>query len=517
MALRGTTTLTRVLACLGVFVAASHAQAEGIETTVSGTVGLGRAATVLRVNDFMATWQNPANLAVIPSNDLGAELRLPLLDACFDRIQDPDAKYRTMNPAQGYYGSESFKPVCNKGSIMPAGNLGWAQAFESGFGYGIGFFTPAAVPNLEYGSDVVVSQALNPDNERYPITLSGEESPNRFLLLKRQQLGGFLQVGAGYRFSPLVRVGASLGWGFATLQNRSIASVQGGTFQDQEVLNDVRVSDAFIPRAMASVVVTPLPSLELAAALTYQGDVDGVGSIDVTANGIQGAPRGNCRAPEGTSPGPHCRIDDVKLTAPFPRLSATVGVRYASLRAGRTRALDPMKDEHWDIELNGTWSQTSHVDQYSITVFEGTPGARIAFSSSERGNALPLPATLTIPYNWKDTLGLRLGGDYNILPNFLAVRAGVSYESNAIPTAYMNIDAWAVTRVGLHAGGTLKLGNLKLSIAYAHIFFGDVSVPLKQGRITEIVSANPTQAQPVNEGDYTASLNVISGQINYAF
>jgi long-chain fatty acid transport protein len=305
-----------------------------------------------------------------------------------------------------------------------------------------------------------------------------------------------------------------LGWGFATLHNRSIASAIGGTFRDQEVLNDVKVSDWFIPRAMASVVVTPLPSLELAATLLYQGDVSGVGTVDITANGIRNAPRGDCRS---DAPGPNCRVDGAKLTAPFPRLSATLGVRYASLRSGRDRALDPMKDERWDIELNGSWSQTSHVDQYSLNLFQGEPEARILFSTAERSRLQPLPANITIPYKWKDTFGLRLGGDYNVLADLLAVRAGLSYESSAIPTAYMNIDSFAVTRFGLHAGGTVKLGNLKLSIAYAHIFFGSVSVPVGEGRVLETVSANPMNAQAVNEGDYSASLNVISGQVNYAF
>jgi long-chain fatty acid transport protein len=305
--------------------------------------------------------------------------------------------------------------------------------------------------------------------------------------------------------------------GFATLHNRSIASVQGGTFQDQEVLNDVRVHDYFIPRALISAVVTPLPFLEIAAALTYQGDVDGSGHVDITSNGIQGAPRKDCRVEDPQSPGSHCRVSNAQLIAPFPRLSATLGVRYASLRAGRERALDPLKDEHWDIELNASWSETSHVDQYSLTLFDGPPPARIAFSSSPRTTALALPGKLTIPYNWKDTIGLRLGGDYNVIAEMLAVRAGVSYESSATPREYMNIDAWAVTRVGLHAGGTLQLGKLKLSIAYAHIFFGSVNVPVGEGKVPEIVSANQAAAQPVNEGDYKASLDVISGQVNYAF
>jgi long-chain fatty acid transport protein len=265
------------------------------------------------------------------------------------------------------------------------------------------------------------------------------------------------------------------------------------------------------------VVVTPLPALELAATLTYQGDVDGSGTVDITANGIKEPNRKDCRAPDPENPGAFCRVNDARVLAPFPRLTATLGVRYASLRAGRERAIDPLKDERWDIELNATWSETSHVDNYVVTLYDGPPLARVAFSSSARSMALAVPGKLTIPYRWRDTIGLRLGGDYNVIAELLAVRAGVSYESSATPSAYMNIDAWAVTRVGLHAGGTLQLGKLKLSIAYAHIFFGSVNVPVGQGKIVEIVSANQASAQAVNEGDYSASLNVLSGQLNYAF
>ena len=66
-------------------------------------------------------------------------------------------------------------------------------------------------------------------------------------------------------------------------------------------------------------------------------------------------------------------------------------------------------------------------------------------------------------------------------------------------------------------GTSSRCTDLKLSIAYAHIFFGSVSVPVGEGKVLETVSANPMNAQAVNEGDYSASRNVISGQVNYAF
>ena len=516
MRMMGLTSSGRSVALLLACVVPQVARAEGLETTVSGTIGLGRAANVARVNDFMATSLNPANLAAVPSNDLGGELRLPWLHACFDRVRDPGASYRTNDPVLGYAGSESFAPVCNEGALMPTGNLGWAQAFESGWGYGVGFFTPAAIANLKYGSDTIVTQAAQAD-EMLPTTANGVESPNRFLLLAREQLGGFLQAGVGVTLSPLLRLGASLGLGFAKIHNKSVASVQGGTFQDQEVLNDLHVSDWMIPRATVGLVATPLPALEVAAVLTYQGDVNASGYVDLTANGLKNAARTDCRGLDAAAPGPYCRVDGASLKVPFPRLTATLGVRYSQLRAGRTRAFDPLKDERWDIELNASWSQTSHVDAYTLTLYRGPPSARVAFSSSPDTMPLAVPGKIVIPYHWRDTFSVRAGGDYNLIAERLAVRAGLSYEHSATPTPYMNIDAWAVTRVGLHLGGTYALGKLKLSLAYAHIFLGSVSVPLEQGRVPEIVSINQQAAQSVNEGDYSGSLDVVSGQVNFAF
>ncbi|HKP60364.1 MAG TPA: hypothetical protein VJV78_26745 [Polyangiales bacterium] len=92
------------------------AHAAGFEDTISGTINLGRAANALRVQDFMATWGNPANLAVLPRNDLGGELRVPFLQACFDRAKDNSAMYRVNDPARGLFGSESFSNVCNDGN-----------------------------------------------------------------------------------------------------------------------------------------------------------------------------------------------------------------------------------------------------------------------------------------------------------------------------------------------------------------------------------------------------------------
>lgn len=507
------------LACTSLVVmAAQRVEAAGLEDTMPGTIGLGRAAAALRVSDFMATWVNPANLATLGRGDLGGELRLPILHACFDRAKDNALEYRTNDPTLGYAGSESFGNVCNDAAPFPTGNLGWAKSFDTGWGYGIGFFTPALVPSMHYGANTIVTQSALP-GETLPTTPDGVESPNRFLLLERQVLGGFLQAGLGAQPIRQLRLGVAFGLGFASIKNVNVASVLGGTFRDQELLNAVHVTDAVIPHFTASVVVTPLDALELMASLTYQDDVRATGNVELTSNGIKGDQLRDCRA---TMPGTHCSIDNFKLTIPFPTLEAVLGVRYAQRRnAQASSGRDPMRDEVWDLELNGYWSQTSHVDQYTLDVYSEQPGSKgaptIAFSSAPKAVALALPQQAVIPRHWKDTFGVRFGGDFNVLPSKLALRAGVAYEGRAVPVEYMNIDAWPVAKLSLHAGATLAFDRVRLSLAYAHVFYQPIEMDVGVGGVKEIVSQSANKAQAVNEGFYDAAQDVISGQLNVAF
>lgn len=517
----GTTPSKIALALIvgSLFFAVPHrAHAAGIESTTGGTISLGRAANYLRVDDFMAIWQSPANLAVVAGANLGGEFRLPVLQACFDRAKDNSRLYRTTNPERGQFGEESFQNVCNEGTLIPTGNLGFVQAFDSGFGWGLGFFTPTAIPAMKYGNDVIVTQVPTA-RETLPITMSGVESPNRPLLLERDVLGGFIQAGAGYQFVKQFRIGLSLGAGFASIHNVNVGSIAGGTFRDQELLTDIHVSDSFIPRATVSFVAAPIDELEILGQLTYQSDIEADGHVEFTGNGIQNAPLTDCRVQEPGQPGPHCRSDGATLRVPYPNLEATIGARYAKRRAARERSLDPMRDEIWDVEIDGYWSQTSSVDQYVLTLYTPMTTAHtgVAFSSAPGTNAVDVPPQNVIPYNWRDTLGVRIGGDYNVVPEMLALRLGFSYESRAIPVEYMNIDAFAVGKLGIHVGGTLALGPVRLSAGYAHVFFQPIDVGVGTGKINELVSQNPAGAQAVNEGYYQAALDIFSVQANATF
>jgi long-subunit fatty acid transport protein len=492
---------------------AGTAHAAGIEDTVTGGYTLGRAAGVGSVNDFMAIWQNPANLAVVPGGNLGSELRLPFYNACFDRAFDPDATYKT--PTDDFKGNESFGNICNTGPLIPTGAGGLVQSYDNGFGWGIGVFAPAGIGALNFGHSTNVT--VDPSEaETLPTTTEGVEYPTRQMLIRRRQIGAWLTAGLGWQPTPKFRMGASFGYGIAWIDNKSMASSLGGSFSDSEIVNRLRATDWFVPRAIVSAVLTPVDAFELFTTLTYQADVNATGHTELTANGIKGAPLTNCLEER---PGPHCRVDGAKLDVPFPTLEAVLGFRYAERRHKRERVLDPMKDEKWDFSVEGSWAQTSHVKDFTAT-FAGPnddPAPRVSLTSDPERVAPFIPRKAVIPHNWKDTWGLRAGGDINLIPEAVAMRLGLSYSSNAVRPGYMNIDAYAVQKIGLHAGITLQSGNKKVTLAYAHIFYKDTTVPVGTGQVKEISSQLPNLANAVNEGFYQASLDVISLQSNISF
>jgi hypothetical protein len=518
------------------FGAPQVAHAGGVEDTVSGTVALGRAANYARVNDFMATWQNPANLAIAP-RQVGAELRVPFFNACFDRARDnrtttpggtPLDQDNNGTPGIQYRPEENFDEVCNEAPLLPAGNLGFAMPVGEKWGIGVGFFTPAGVGNLKFGDDNQPTVFPQPD-EMYETTTGGDLSPNRFLLLDRTILAGFLSLGVGYAPLRMLRVGASLSAGFADVKYRNFASLGPG-FQDQEILNDVNASDYFVPRATVSAVLTPIDAIEVMGSLTWNDDISAKGQVDITANGIQGAPRKSCyhrtadpmTGSDRASPGPHCRVDDIELSVPYQRFEAVLGIRYSDRKVPREQVLDPMQQETWDVELDAYWVHTGHVDNYTLKLFDPTTPSEewpfVAFSTApDQDNASSLPSKATLPHGWRDTYGARLGGDYNVLPEVLALRAGIAYETRGVPIKNMNLDYWPVQKTALHLGATWRIGPVDLSVAYAHIFNETIDVAVGQGNVKEVTAVYRERALAANEGTYRSSIDIVSLQGNYRF
>jgi hypothetical protein len=338
------------------------------------------------------------------------------------------------------------------------------------------------------------------------------------MAIARRGASAFLMAGLGVGLSRWLRAGLSVGWGVASVESRSVVSAQGGSFRDQEVITSINANAWFIPKAVASVVVSPWQALDLFGVVVYHGDIHAKGTADLNANGIKGAPRKSCSEP---NPGTNCRIEGVEVVVPFPTFEVVGGLRVAKLRRDRNGVLDPMRDEVFDLELEAIWTQTSHVDRFDVRLHdrptEDPHVPRVQWANVEGAFPSYVRQRSGVPKHWKDTLSFRAGGDLQLVPERLTIRGGASYATSAVSPGYMSIDYWPVEKFGVHAGATIAAGRFKLTAGYAHFFYKSVNVPVGTGMVKEIATVNETEATAVNEGFYRASQDLFSLQIDAAF
>lgn len=129
--------------------------------------------------------------------------------------------------------------------------------------------------------------------------------------------------------------------------------------------------------------------------------------------------------------------------------------------------------------------------------------------------------TIDIPRNFQDADSFRLGGEYRFLLGgyWLDGRAGVAYETSAVPPPYLSLSSLDFPKWILSFGGSLHVGkNWRLDAVLAHVFAQSVYVDPNAAQIPRInpLSGNaPLEA--VNGGNYSASANIVGVGMNYRF
>lgn len=130
-------------------------------------------------------------------------------------------------------------------------------------------------------------------------------------------------------------------------------------------------------------------------------------------------------------------------------------------------------------------------------------------------NGAVVPQNNDIDFKVKgDTIGLRLGGDFVVLPGQLAARVGGFYEPNVQNDAYANVSFLASQRVGLAVGATYRVAMIDVEAAYMHIFVSEIDNG--DGGKLRVVSGDATGTPPfrspygINSGRFRQSVNVFS-------
>lgn len=459
-----------LLAAAGALLVPGVALANGFEFPSNGTESFARgSAWLARATDPLATYHNPAALA---RNGRGVSLSSNLIwqKVCFQRRyggSDPVANGVTAgNSDQLYYQS------CNDGNAFPNPQAAFQYRLSDKLGVGFAALGPSAYSKTSFptftGNTSLTGSTLGQ-------SVQGPSS-SRYIVTDVDNIVAWPQIGFGYAVTDKIRVGASFIWGIASIKFGNVAmgfnagqAASGGKLNeksDQDVSASVEAKDWFVPGFVLSTLATVVDhedsGVDVAAWFHWSDAIHAKGKADLTAFLY----KSNLEK-EGSPTTQSTGAEQVKVDVPQP-WQARAGARYYKKRPGahaERPGHDPLRDEVFDIELDFEYSHDSQFDTLGVTFDK--PEVKLDI----QGINVAIPANASVPHRWKDSVGLRLGGDYALLPNKLALRAGAWFQSANVEAKDMHLDFIGAQRLGLTAGGTVRLGPVDVQVGYGHIFF----------------------------------------------
>ena len=512
-------TLTRLcLLSTVVFFSPRPAAAGGNEFPAGGTRNLGRGSSgFTRADDPNVMARNPALLADLWTGMAYSGVHLLVPDSCFQATGNYG--WNVKNDGVVNFGdgplvtnvtgatqldgtslpslpSEPYPNVCYSGPLPILPTVAVTLKLGPQWGIGLGFFPPDTAALSQWGNrdgTVATPEGLRP-------------SPTRWFRahLNTSYFSGLAAV--GYRPLDWLRFGVGFQWALLAYSSTEFTRSVANLNIDSDVRVDVDGRDLFIPGFIASVQANPIDALDIAIAFKWSDRVRSKARLDITtSNWGAGEPfsyidaNGEMVSPTVLRPFRNENRSGVVDTPPIwvPQLS--LGVRYAQRmfsratnerwQATKTAAgqdvPDAMTSERWDIEANAIVYFNGANDRSFFTAQDqkielqtvlpdGSPGSsaevNVGQCVAEGGNPC---ARREVPsfIHGKTQLSLRLGGEYNILLGILAVRAGLSYETDGQDPNNLNITNYQLGRTGLHIGATWRIaGRTDLSVAYVHFF-----------------------------------------------
>lgn len=483
-----------------VLLVSSEAHAGGLTFAAPGAVPMGRGgAAFARVEPALAGWMNPALLADVGLPEIELGTNLALYEPCVQRSgtygdnvpnTDTNNDRLTIFGRFGDYRDEPFPKACADGAPGVIPYLMTSIRLHDDVGLGFGIFPPLGTARLTWGDSVRnAAGELRPQPVRY-----------NFVEQKGRLIRGVLSL--GYRPSPHVAIGGGFVWG-ATLIETTIHQVFfGGEEPSQDLESNIRASDRFIPGVLGSVHVNPHPNLDVVLFFHWLDASRADGRLRLTS-GVLGTGEPSSAVPETI------RVQGVSVKTPQPS-ELRFAIRYADRRPGaRTDRRDPLHDERWDLEFVVGYERTGHMDEFVARVPDGNTidiVSRDADGVVRRIEDQTVRTETRIPKGFRDQLALYLGSDVAIVPDRFALRAGLSFETRGLDTNLAQTDFQPTRRFGIHAGTTLRLGPIDVSVAYMHVF--QESVTADPGELVQEVTIG--SGRVVNGGRYTMRFDALS-------
>jgi long-chain fatty acid transport protein len=465
------------IAASGVMGTSFDAKAAGLYVSDRGVRPLGRGgAFVAGADDLGAIWYNPAGIVDAPSS--------LLLDGSYIHYGDTYTRQAMAPSASGAEFVTNLPTVKGTTPFLPI---------------------PTIVGSYRFGADKQYAAALGiyaPDAAllSYPATIDGVPAPQRYSLISLS--GSILAViGGWFAYKPIESI--RLGVGVQMLTGYFKTTIDLGACPPDNLvcapedpsyaaLTSLNAGPIFAPSANLGATWVPEHIVRFGVSGQAPFVIDAPTTVNVR---LPSAVEFDNASQHGTSAHLHLELP--------PILRA--GVELRPLDSDDLRIELAYVREFWSVEK----SLDITPDDIQLLNITGFP-------SPFNINAI------SIPRGMKDSNSVHLGAEYtpDIAKKMLVARAGVSYETSAIPAAYVSPLTIDSNKLAASIGGSIIVNeHLRLDGVFSYTIQGDVRVAGQSAQvfISNPVNGNPVTPDYVNGGTYHVNLWILGGGLEYRF
>jgi long-chain fatty acid transport protein len=481
------------IAAVVLLLGSSRARASNpLEYPDNGSAAFSRGGAWLATgNEPIAAHYNPATL-VTQNSGFSVETQLAFTRTCFDRRGPGDAPVGPDDASSGAF--YRYDVACTERSGFPTTVPSIAVALRATDSVAFGF---AVVPPATYGTAqgqfplVAPGTGRAEDGSRAPASLP---APYRYLQVEQRSTILFPTASIGVALSRHLRVGAGFVAGIGVINLSTVgvsrlgANDAAGDHMEDDSLSTLRTRDLFVPGATASIHWSLAPTIDVAAWGRWMDAIrTSSGSLDVTQRvfGASGEANPPCSGllPDGTTSFSSCGNQSVPNHFPDavqrfvykipPEVRA--GLRFHMPRSDAARAFDearvrdPLHDDVFDVEINGSfaWNSRAHAIEVRFPEVDGR-GVLNTLPTN-----VPVPPNADRPTGYRDSFGVRLGGQWNAVRDVFGFRAGGWFESNSQDPRFLTVAPVGATRFGFGGGIVARYGAMDVSIGYQrHLSLG---------------------------------------------
>jgi long-chain fatty acid transport protein len=465
------------IATSGVMGTSCDAKAAGLYVSDRGVRPLGRGgAFVAGADDLGAIWYNPAGIVDAPSS--------LLLDGSYIHYGATYTRQAMAPSASGAEFVTNLPTVKGTTPFLPI---------------------PTIVGSYRFGADKQYAAAVGiyaPDAAllSYPATIDGVPAPQRYSLISLN--GSILAViGGWFAYKPVESI--RLGVGVQMLTGYFKTTIDLGACPPDNLvcapedpnyaaLTQLNAGPIFAPSANLGATWVPAHMVRIGVSGQAPFVIDAPTTVNVR---LPSADVFDNASQHGTSAHLHLELP--------PILRA--GVELRPLDSDDLRIELAYVREFWSVEK----SLDITPDDIQLLNITGFP-------SPFNINAI------SIPRGMKDSNSVHLGAEYtpDIAKKRLVARAGVSYETSAIPAAYVSPLTIDSNKLAASIGGSIIVNeHLRLDGVFSYTIQGDVRVAGQSAQvpISNPVNGNPVTPDYVNGGTYHVNLWILGGGLEYRF